>query len=167
MSPVSTVKGLLWQCPAEPGLLFDSTDYSMSFVPKSEFFLGWAKSRAKQATGKCPSGRTQLIFYESLRTAAQNIPLSFTELLSSGTAWWAVLSLKKNMNFLGKKPSKNTTIFKGLLQTFRASCSHSFSCQLKLNSSLSMNIVFFSLFSHELVLLSRALLQKWAMPLIL
>lgn len=26
MSPVSAVKGLLWQCPAEPGLLFDSTE---------------------------------------------------------------------------------------------------------------------------------------------
>lgn len=39
-------------CRARP--LFDSTHYSLSFLPKSEFFLGWAKSRAKQATAKYP-----------------------------------------------------------------------------------------------------------------
>lgn len=87
--------------------------------------------------------------------------------------WDSVVSstFTEKMWIFWEKTNQNTTIFKGLLQTFRASHSLSFSCQLKLNSSQSRKCEreyhIFSLFSHELVLLSRALLQKWAMPLIL
>lgn len=166
MSPVSTVRGLLWQCPAEPRLLFDSTDYSPSFLPKSEFFLGWEKSRDKKATVNCPLRRTQLIFYGILRIAAQ-IFLSHHRVVVTWNSVVSSASTEKMWIFC-EKNNISTTIFKGLPQTFRASCSHSFSCQLKLNSSqCEHEYHIFSLFSPELVLLSRALLQKWAMPLIL
>lgn len=50
--------------------------------------------------------------------------------------WNSVVSsaFTEKCEFSGEKGNKNASIFKDLLQTFRASCSQSFSCLLKLNS---------------------------------
>lgn len=66
-------------------------------------------------------------------------------ILRPAITWSSVVSsaFTGKMSIFWGKNNKNATIFKGVLQIFRASRSLSFSCQLKLNSNQCEHEYFF------------------------
>lgn len=101
MSPVSTVRGLLWQCPAEPALCLTA------LIAPWVFCLNLNSSWA----GQNPELNRQLqsIHREELGWFFMEASECSSLILKAVITWNSVVSsafTEKNVNFLGKKPTK-------------------------------------------------------------